>query len=212
MDHTREYFDQVADKWDDMRKTFFGEGVRRAAVQAAGVRPGFVVADVGTGTGFIAEAALDAGARVIGVDNSEGMLARVTDRFRERPFEPRRGDGGHLPLADGEVDAVLANMFLHHAPDPAAAIKDMSRALKPGGRLVITDADSHHYEWLLTEQHDRWPGFARDAVASWFRAAGLVEVEVGDTHEICSPTSNAGERAAITIFLAKGQKPSQVSA
>ena len=50
MDHTREYFDQVADKWDDMRKTFFGEGVRQAAVQAAGVRPGFVVADIGTGT------------------------------------------------------------------------------------------------------------------------------------------------------------------
>ena len=84
MDHTREYFDQVADKWDDMRKTFFGEGVRQAAVQAAGVRPGFVVADIGTGTGFIAEAALDAGATVIGVDNSDGMLARVSERFRGR--------------------------------------------------------------------------------------------------------------------------------
>ena len=209
MDHTREYFDRVADKWDDMRKAFFGEGVRQAAVQAAGVRPGFVVADIGTGTGFIAEAALDAGATVIGVDNSDGMLARVSERFRGRPFEPRRGDTDGLPLKDGEADAVLANMVLHHAPDPAAAIKEMSRALKPGGTLVITDADSHTHEWLRTEQHDRWLGFDRGAVADWFRAAGLDDVSVGDTHEICSPTSECGTKAAITIFLAKGRKPNR---
>jgi ubiquinone/menaquinone biosynthesis C-methylase UbiE len=209
MDHTREYFDQVADKWDDMRKTFFGEGVRRAAVQAAGVRPGFVVADVGTGTGFIAEAALDAGATVIGIDNSEGMLAQVSERFRGRLFESRRGDTDGLPLKNGEADAVLANMVLHHAPDPAAAIKEMSRALRPGGTLVITDADTHTHEWLRIEMHDRWLGFDRDTVAGWFRAAGLDEVAVVDTHEICSPTSNAGTKAAITIFLAKGRKPTQ---
>ena len=77
----------------------------------------------------------------------------------------------------------------------------------PGGTLVITDADTHTHEWLRTEQHDRWMGFDRVDIRSWFEAAGLQDVTVGDTHEICSPTSNCGTQAAITIFIAVGRKP-----
>ena len=205
--NTRDYFNDVAAQWDTMRKQFFGEGVRRAAIAAAGIRPGATVADVGTGTGFLAEAALDQGAHVIGIDISEGMLDQVSTRLSGRPFEPRLTDGTELPLADSEVDAVLANMFLHHAEDPPATIARMARALKPGGTLVITDADTHTHDWLRTEQHDRWLGFDRADIARWFRDAGLEEVTVGDTQEICSPTSACGTKAAITIFLARGVRP-----
>ena len=206
-DGTRAYFDGVAGRWDEMRQQLFGDGVRRAAVRAAGVAPGMTVADVGVGTGFLAEAALDAGARVIGIDISDAMLAQAAQKFSGRAFEARRGDTGQLPLRDGEVEAVLANMVLHHAPDPGAAIREMTRALKPGGTLVITDADTHTHEWLRTEQHDRWLGFARADVRAWLLDAGLDEVGVRDTHETCSPTSECGTTAAITIFLAHGRKP-----
>jgi ubiquinone/menaquinone biosynthesis C-methylase UbiE len=205
-DDTQQYFDKVARQWDDMRRTFFGEGVREAAIRAADITPGLTVADVGTGTGFLAEAALAAGARVIGIDSSAGMLAEVHKRFHQQTFEARAGDVDSLPLAVGEVDAVLANMVLHHAPDPPRAIREMTRPLKPGGRLVITDADSHTHEWLRTEQHDRWLGFERAAIARWFREAGLEEVTVADTNEVCSPTAKCGTKAAITIFLARGRK------
>ena len=207
MSDTRNYFDNVAGQWDTMRRQFFGEGVRRTAIAAGGVRPGMTVADVGTGTGFLAEAALEAGARVIGVDLSAAMLDQVTNRFRGQNFEARQSSGADLRLKREEVDVVMANMFLHHADDPAAAIAQLTRALKPGGRLVITDADSHTHEWLRTEQHDRWLGFERRDASKWFREAGLGEVTVGDTQEICSPTSTCGTKAAITIFIARGVKP-----
>jgi ubiquinone/menaquinone biosynthesis C-methylase UbiE len=212
MNETREYFDQVADKWDEMRQQFFGEGVRRTAIAAAGIEPGAVVVDVGTGTGFLAEAALDAGARVVGIDLSEGMLQQVSTRLAGRPFEGRLSEPASLPLQDGEADAVIANMFLHHAEDPAAAIRAMAGALKPGGRLVITDADTHQHEWLRIEQHDRWLGFDRAAIARWFEDAGLQQVTVGDTREVCSPTSACGTKAAITIFVARGVKPAAADA
>ena len=207
MSDTRDYFDNVAGQWDQMRRQFFGEGVRRAAIAAADVAPGMTVADIGTGTGFLAEAALDAGARVIGVDLSDGMLQQVSARFAGRAFEPRQSTTDALPLAPEEADAIVANMFLHHAEDPAATIAELARALKPGGRLVITDADSHTHEWLRTEQHDRWLGFDRADIARWFHDAGLEDVNVSDTQEICSPTSTCGTKAAITIFLARGVKP-----
>ena len=209
MDATREYFDRIAGKWDEMRRAFFGDGVRAAAVAAAGIEPGTVVADVGTGTGFLAEAAMNAGARVIGIDVSDAMLEQARSRFAGRPFEARAGDADALPLADGEAAVVMANMVLHHAPDPPGAIREMARALRPGGRLVITDADAHTHEWLRTEQHDRWLGFDRADIARWFADAGLEDVSVTDTQELCCPTSECGTKAAITVFLARGRKPSR---
>ena len=209
-DDTREYFDSVAHKWEEMRRGFFGEGVRKAAIAAADIKPSSIVADVGVGTGFLAEGALAAGARVIGIDSSESMLAEARRRFAGQDFEAREGEIDSLPLSTGEVDVVLANMVLHHAPHPPGAIREMSRVLKPGGRLVITDADSHQHEWLRTEQHDRWLGFDRAEIARWFREAGLLEVTVTDTSELCCPTSECGTKAEITIFLARGIRQGRV--
>jgi ubiquinone/menaquinone biosynthesis C-methylase UbiE len=210
-DDTREYFDSVAHKWEEMRRTFFGEGVRKAAIAAADIKPSSIVADVGVGTGFLAEGALAAGARVIGIDSSESMLAEARRRFAGQDFEARKGEINSLPLRTGEVDVVLANMVLHHAPDPPRGIREMSRVLKQGGRLVITDADSHEHEWLRTEQHDRWLGFDRADIARWFREAGLLEVTVTDTSELCCPTSECGTKAEITIFLARGIRQNERS-
>ena len=109
-DDSREYFESVAHKWEEMRRTFFGEGVRDAAIAAADINSSSIVVDVGIGTGFIAEGALAAGARVIGVDSSDHMLKEARQRFGVARFEARSGDIESLPVGTGEVDVVLEHL------------------------------------------------------------------------------------------------------
>jgi ubiquinone/menaquinone biosynthesis C-methylase UbiE len=175
---SKQYFDDVSPEWDEMRKQAFSEMVRERAISTARVQPGRIAADIGAGTGFITEGLLANDVRVIAVDQSEKMLAELRSKFGDTRVECRVGPAERLPLDDGEVDYVLANMYLHHVESPADAINEMVRTLKPGGRLVITDLDAHGHEFLRVEQFDRWMGFAREDVRRWFEAAGLHDVSV----------------------------------
>jgi ubiquinone/menaquinone biosynthesis C-methylase UbiE len=202
---SKAYFDGLGRDWDALRQSFFSEAVRDKALAIAGIRAGAVAADVGAGTGYVTEALLARGVRVIAIDQSPPML----DALREKLglVDCRVGTAERLPVSDGEVDYALANMFLHHVADPPGAIREMVRTIKPGGRLVITDLDRHDHEFLRTEHHDRWMGFDRGEVERWLADAGLVDVRVAGLDETCSSTSAGGEAAAIGIFLATGDRP-----
>jgi len=203
---SKAYFDEIATQWEAIRTDFFGDNVRQTALRVAGVQPGKLAADVGAGSGFVTEALLGAGVRVVAIDQSAAMLDALKARFPA--VTTQMGEAGALPLDDASLDYAFANMFLHHVPDPAATITDMARTLKPGGVLVITDLDAHTHEFLRTEQHDLWLGFARQDVAAWFRAAGLDAVRVENIDgETCNSDSNTGAtRAEISIFVASGIK------
>jgi SAM-dependent methyltransferase len=106
------------------------------------------------------------------------------------------------------VDYVFANMFLHHVDSPPAAIREMARILKPGGRLVITDLDRHDFDFLRTEHCDRWMGFDRPDVARWLSVAGLVDVNIDCVGENCCAASQSGcGDAFVSIFVASGTLP-----
>ena len=205
---SKEYFDDVAAKWDEMRTAFFSEAVRDKALSVAGVRSGELAADLGAGTGFITEALLNKGLKVIAVDQSQEMLRRLKSKFhQDDSVDCRQGSAESLPLADAEVDYVFANMYLHHVESAPKAIKEISRVLRPGGVMVITDLDEHDHQFLLTEHHDRWPGFNRNDVQHWLVEAGLKEAAVESAQEKCCATSECGStNASISIFLACGRK------
>ena len=112
----------------------------------------------------------------------------------------------YLPFEDDSLDAVFANMYLHHIEEPPLAIAEMVRVLKAGGVLVITDEDKHGHEWLHEEMDDVWLGFDRDQIHRWFVEAGLKEVEVDCTGSACCAESAEGESAAISVFAARGIK------
>ena len=230
-----EYFRQVAGQWDDISAGYFGEAVRQAAIAKAYLRPEMAVADVGAGTGFIAAGLAPLVKRVYVVDGSPEMLAVARQNLSAfSNIEFHEADGVALPFPEDSLDAVFANMYLHHAPDPLAALQEMLRVLRPGGRLVITDMDSHAHTWLKEEMADVWQGFERDQVRAWLREAGLVNVIVDSTGQsccaesggtcncaenggVCSRAENGGscscaraagdgQKAEISVFVATGTR------
>jgi arsenite methyltransferase len=204
-----DYFERVAGQWDQLRAGYLKESVREAAIAKAYLRPEMMVADVGTGTGFVAAGLAPLVSRVYALDGSSAMLEvarRNLAAFSNVVFQV--ADGSTLALEDGSVDAVFANMYLHHCADPAAAIREMVRVLKPGGRLVITDMDRHEHEWMRREMADEWLGFERGQVKSWFRQASLVNILVDATSQSCCATSTADQaaNAEISVFVATGSR------
>ncbi len=205
---SREYFDEVAQQWDSMRSSFFSHTVREKALAAAEVKPGSIAADLGAGSGFITEGLLHHDVRVVAVDQSERMLETMRQKFgTSAAVEYRTGESEHLPLENESVDYAFANMYLHHVAQPPEAIREMVRILKRDGKLVITDLDEHGFDFLRTEQHDRWMGFKREDIHRWFVEAGLKNVSVNCVGDNCCATSSTGAaRASVSIFIAVGSK------
>lgn len=109
------------------------------------IRAGERVVDVGCGAGIdsliAARMAGDSGA-VIGVDMTPAMLAKARRNASEAvagTIEFREGYGEALPVPDGWADVIISNGVLNLMPDKSAALAEMARALKPGGRLQIAD-------------------------------------------------------------------------
>lgn len=201
------YFAAVADQWDEIRSGYFTEQMRDAAIAKVGLPPEAVVADVGTGTGFVAQGLASRAAKVIGFDASPEMLAVAQRNLAAvGNVEWREAPGDQLPVAADTLDGVFANMYLHHAPDPAAAIKELARVIKPGGVVCITDLDQHDHEWQREQMADRWLGFARDDIRRWFADAGLKQIDVDCAEGTCNACGPDGTVEPLSVFVAIGRK------
>lgn len=109
----------------------FVPALGNAVLDLLAPRAGESILDLGCGDGVLTEKLAAAGARVLGVDSSETMLAAA----RARGLDVRQVDGQALPF-DAQFDAVFTNAALHWMPDQPAVAAGVFRALKPGGRYV----------------------------------------------------------------------------
>ncbi len=168
-------FQRAGMEWDEMRAL----GLDAAAVEAAilGALPARIGAllDIGTGTGHLLELAAPRADHALGVDASREMLALARARLSERGLAERaavrQADMYRLPLPDASQDAVTMQMVLHYAEDPAAALAEAARVLRPGGTLLLADLAAHGRAELMDRFAHRWPGFDDAAIAGWLGEA-----------------------------------------
>jgi ArsR family transcriptional regulator len=143
--------------------------------------PPLDVADLGCGEGYLTiEAALWA-RRVTAVDRSAAVLARAGAMAARRKITNivwKRGELENLPLADASVDVALLSQALHHVTDPAAALAEARRVLRPAGRVLVLDLREHDEAWVRGKLGDRWLGFSEDGLRGLLVTAGFADVTV----------------------------------
>ncbi len=118
---------------------------RRALVAAIDPRPGQRVLDVATGTGLVAgELVRRGGCEVVGLDQSEEMLAGARARVADDPALADRvtfvrGEAERLPFADAEFDALSFTYLMRYVDDRAATMRELARVVRPGGRIGMVE-------------------------------------------------------------------------
>ena len=170
---TQSFFGRVAGNWDGLRNDLFGQAFTVQSLLSL-LPPHWHVADLGCGTGNAAELLVPVVKKVIAVDQSEVMLDAARKRLTgSKNVEFVQGDLEKLPLPDGTVDAAVCVLVLHHLPDPAAAIREMARVVKPGGVALIVDMVQHNREAYRHTMGHRWQGFSVPDMIRWMTEAGL---------------------------------------
>ncbi|MBQ0863730.1 demethylmenaquinone methyltransferase [Streptomyces smyrnaeus] len=148
-DQVTRMFDEAADHYDRTNTLLSGGQDRlwRARARAAlALQPGETCLDVACGTGVSTEELARSGATVLGVDRSPGMVARGA----ARSLDLRVGDALQLPFEAAAFDAVTIMFGLRNVVDPGAALREMARVTRPGGRLVVCEFSHPTWEPFRT--------------------------------------------------------------
>ena len=154
--------------------------------------------DVGCGTGALTQLILDHGApvTVLGLDPSEGFIACARRLVTDARAHCQCGAVQALPLADSSVDVVVSGLVLNFTPDPARALAEMARVVRPGGtvaayvwdyadgmqmiRLFWEAAAALDRDALALDEGRRFPICRKEALRALWQDGGLVQVECYD--------------------------------
>ena len=155
----------------------------------------------------MSEGLLDAELNVIAVDSSPAMVEFMKDKFADiKEFQAVLTEPFLIKLADDSLDYAFANMYLHHAEDPQAAIKEIIRVLKPGGKAAVTDLLLHDNETHIKNHNNRWAGFSFPDIYDWFINAEFKNISIEKLSQGCSVKGASGEDIKFDIFIACGEK------
>ena len=161
-------------------------------VTIAGLQPGEVVLDLGSGGGidcFLAARQVGPTGRAIGVDMTPEMLARANANKLKVGLdnvEFRQGQIEALPVEDASVDVIMSNCVINLSPDKAAVFREAFRVLKPGGRISVSDIVTEgKFSPELRANAAQWSACVTGAIdvddyTNLMREAGFTAIDVLD--------------------------------
>jgi ArsR family transcriptional regulator len=194
-----DFFSAAAGRWDRLREELYGRAFTREAFLALLPRE-WTVADLGCGTGAVAAALAPHVRRVLAVDQSAAMLKAARRRVASlENVETRQGSLESLPLDGGSCDAALLLLTLTYVEEPAAALAEAARILRPDGRLVVVDLLRHDREDFRREMGQVRLGFEEDELGSLMRESGFGDVRL-------RPLPPDTEAKGPALLLATGSK------
>ena len=175
---SEEFFASASGQWDHLRAELFGDRFHLHAMLAL-IDPSLTVGDLGCGTGQVSELIAPHVARVVAVDGSNDMVQAARKRLKGmHQVDVRRGDMEALPIDEGQLDVAMVTLVLHHVPDPACAIAEVHRVLRPGGRVMIVDMLPHDRVEYQQNMGHVWLGFSEKTIRKLLEGAGFDKASI----------------------------------
>jgi SAM-dependent methyltransferase len=177
----RENFEHLGPDTRDGRQLVPGRSWAAWSRALGMLLPPLEVADLGCGEGYLTVETARWAKQVTAVDRSAGVLARakaLAGRKKLTNITWKKGELEKLPIDSATMDVALLSQALHHANDPAESLKEASRILKPGGRLLILDLRPHDETWVREKLGDRWFGFSDEHLSGLLTRAGFSDIRV----------------------------------
>jgi ArsR family transcriptional regulator len=196
----RALFAGMAGEWERLRSELYGDRFTGEALTAL-LPPHWVVADLACGSGSVTVRLAPHVARVLAVDRTPEMLNAARSRARDlKNVTFYEADLSELPIADDTCDAALVLLALTHLERPEAALAEMARILRPGGRAVVVDLLHHDRDDFRRQMGQLRNGFRATELMQLLTGAGLSGVS-------CSPLTPEPEAKGPALLLATGTLP-----
>lgn len=205
----RKDFDKEAAQWDaNPGRVKLAHDVADAIIREVSLTREMDALDFGCGTGLVTLRLQPLVRTITGMDSSEGMLAVLGSKVRDQGLVNVRTQFTNLETGgkvNGRYHLIVSSMTLHHVPDPAGLIAQLSGALLPGGTLAVADLDSEDGSFHRDNTGVLHPGFDRERIRGFFEQAGLTAVREITAAVVIKEIEEKGRRE-FPVFLLIGKK------
>lgn len=174
---SRTYFDKVASEWRDLRDSIADSRTYLNEIKNEIPSKGSLI-ELGCGSGILLTQLMPRTGNTIGIDYSPAMLAEAKQNLSEFNVDLRLGYLEYLPAPDSSADIALSHMVLHHVQNPADALREAFRVIKPTGKLIIIDLVEHEDERLRDVFSHRWLGFNANELSDLTKKAGFTSTKI----------------------------------